>query len=116
MSLSAWSDIASKKQRDNIEKIPKELLIPVPSEDVRDTLPIPSEVLSDWEILITETDVTGPLDNLRVGKWTSIEVTKQFARATIVRQLTKFVQLKFYRSCQSKRTMPISLLIRLKPS
>jgi amidase len=98
----SWSAIADKKRRTTLDKIPKKWLLPeskVPSESQRNVLSIPqeSEILTEREIMITETSMADTLGHLRCGKWTAKEVVEGICkRAAIAHQLTNCLTEVFF--------------------
>jgi amidase len=102
MSQEPWQEIAEKKRKQEYDKIPKKWLLPkdkLPSEQVRNVLAIPPEcgLLTDREIMITETGMADALHNLRTGKWTSKEATEAICkRAAIAHQLTNCLTEIFF--------------------
>jgi amidase len=99
---SSWSDIAAQKRKSAISKIPRDWLLPkdkIPPESERNVLSIPrtSEILTEREILITETSMADTLQHLRSGKWTSKEVAMAICkRAAIAHQLTNCLTEIFF--------------------
>lgn len=87
-----WKKIAESKQAERLSKIPKAWLIPEElykgKTNVMD-IPTTCGVLSDKEVHITsDFDATGLLEKLKLGKFTSEEVTIAFCkRAAIAQQL-----------------------------
>lgn len=98
----SWQDIAQKKRNATFSKIPKEWILPkdkIPVEDVRDVRYVPAQsgILTDREIMITETGMADTSQNLRSGKWTSSEVTEAICkRAAIAHQLTNCLTEIFF--------------------
>jgi len=97
-----WSDIATKKQKATFDKIPKDWLLPkdkVPTDSERNVLQVPKEskILTEREVMITETSMADALQQLRSGKWSSVEVTKAICkRAAIAHQLTNCLTEIFF--------------------
>ena len=98
----SWSDIAARKRKSTLDRIPKDWLLPkdkLPDESERNVLHIPktSDILSDKEVTITETSMADALQHLRSGKWTSKEVTEAICkRAAIAHQLTNCLAEIFF--------------------
>ena len=98
----SWQDVAEKKRQQTWNRIRKEWLLPkekTPPEEVRNVLSIPREsnILTEREIMITETGMADTLQNLRTGKWTSKEVTEAICkRAAIAHQLTNCLTEIFF--------------------
>lgn len=91
---SDWKAIVADKKRRQLESIPREWIIPAPSEEVVDVTRYPEEcgLLNSKDIEITNTDVDGLLKKLAAGKWSSVEVTRAFyKRAIIAHQLVSFL-------------------------
>ena len=92
LSMSSWKEIADKKKKEQIDRIPKEWLISVDSE-LKDVRSVPHEcgLLSARELEITELDnVEILLHKLAEGEWSSVEVTTAFyKRAIIAHQLVR---------------------------
>jgi len=99
---STWSDIAAKKQKATFDKIPKDWLLPkdkIPPECERNVLHVPktSDILTERELMITETSMADALQQLRSGKWTAEEVTEAICkRAAIAHQLTNCLSEIFF--------------------
>jgi amidase len=98
----SWSEIAAKKRKDEMNKIPKDWLLPktkIPPESQRNVLSIPREadILSEREIMITETGMADVLQRLRSAEWTAKEVTEAICkRAAIAHQLTNCLTEIFF--------------------
>ena len=92
MSLS-WQTLVEDKQRRQRDTIPRDWLIDIPSEGVKDVTSIPTScgLLSEKETEITETiDVDVLLQKLATAEWSSVEVTEAFyKRAIIAHQLVR---------------------------
>jgi len=99
---SSWSDIAAQKRKSAIAKIPRDWILPkdkFPLESERNVLSIPRTcaILTEREIMITETSMADTLQHLRSGKWTSKEVTIAICkRAAIAHQLTNCLTEIFF--------------------
>lgn len=87
-----WKEIAKSKQAERLSKIPKEWRIPEHlykgKTNVID-IPTTCGILTAQEVHITtDFDATGLLEKLRLGKFSSEEVTVAFCkRAAIAQQL-----------------------------
>jgi amidase len=99
---SSWADIAAKKRKSTNDKIPKTWLIPkdkFPPETQRNVLAVPREcdILTEREVMITETGMADALQYLRSGKWTAKEVAMAICkRAAIAHQLTNCLTEIFF--------------------
>jgi len=97
-----WSEIAAAKRQATFDKIPEKWRLPkdkVPPESQRNVIDVPrnSGVLSEREIMITETGMADALQNLHSGKWTAKEVTEAICkRAAIAHQLTNCLTEIFF--------------------
>ncbi|KAE9396678.1 general amidase [Gymnopus androsaceus JB14] len=91
MTDSDWQARCAARKQTQLDSIPKEWLINVPSNQMN-VMNVPKEcgLLSDRELDITETvDVEVLLSKLATGEWSSLEVTTAFyKRAIIAQQLT----------------------------
>lgn len=102
MSPSNWADIAANKRKASANKIPKDWLLPkdkIPADSERNVCSIPKEsgILTEKEVMITETSMADTLQCLRSGKWTSTEVTLAICkRAAIAHQLTNCLTEIFF--------------------
>ena len=86
---SKWEALVAHKRKRQIESIPKEWLIRLPSEDRLDVTGVPRGcgILTTKELAITELDdVETLLQNLTSGKWSSFEVTMAYCKRAIVAQ------------------------------
>ncbi|KAK7688078.1 hypothetical protein QCA50_008448 [Cerrena zonata] len=87
-----WKRLCSERKQRQLDSIPKEWLIAVPSDPKLSVINVPREcgLLTTLELEITETvDVDILLGNLASGVWTSVQVTTAFyKRAIIAQQLT----------------------------
>ena len=98
----SWSDIAATKRKSTHNKIPSKWIIPsskFPDQTQRNVLAEVSkcEILTEREILITETGMADVLQYLRSGKWTAREVTEAICkRAAIAHQLTNCLTEIFF--------------------
>ena len=99
---SSWSDIAAKKRKATFDKIPQKWIIPknmLPDDNERNVLAVATncDILTEREILITETGMADVLQNLRRGEWTAREVTEAICkRAAIAHQLTNCLTEIFF--------------------
>jgi amidase len=87
-----WNHLVKDKKRRQLESIPKEWFISVPSDDVLDVTKYPEEcgLLSAKDVEITNTSVSDLLRTLASGEWSSVEVTTAFyKRAVIAHQLVR---------------------------
>nr|GAT60173.1 general amidase [Mycena chlorophos] len=87
-----WQEKCAKRKQSQLDSIPKEWIIELPPKERLNVIDIPREcgLLSALELEITETtDVQTLLDKLRLGEWSSVQVTTAFyKRAIIAQQLT----------------------------
>ncbi|KAL0959790.1 hypothetical protein HGRIS_011476 [Hohenbuehelia grisea] len=92
MASTSWQDRCARRKQAQVDSIPKDWLITLPSEDKGNVLdvPITCGLLTPREIEITETvDVIAILSKLKSGDWSSVETTRAFyKRAIIAHQLT----------------------------
>ncbi|KAJ7134760.1 general amidase [Mycena epipterygia] len=90
--MSDWETACARRKRAQIESIPKEWIIEPLPKDHLNVMDVPRQcgLLNDLELKITETvDVQTILDKLRLGEWSSVQVTTAFyKRAIIAQQLT----------------------------
>ncbi|CAE7114136.1 unnamed protein product [Rhizoctonia solani] len=85
-----WRTRAEKKRQRQLDSIPSEWRIPIPP-DQYNVLQVPYEcgLLDPLEIEITDTtDVNRILENLKTGKWTSVQVTRAFYKRALVAHQT----------------------------
>lgn len=85
-----WQELVADKKRRQVDSIPKDWLVSVPTKDILDVSKYPEEcgLLSMREVQITNTSVDVLLKWLAVGEWSSVEVTTAFyKRAIIAHQL-----------------------------
>ncbi|KZT10734.1 general amidase [Laetiporus sulphureus 93-53] len=86
-----WKDLVADKKRRQQESIPKDWIITVPPDSIRDVTSVPSTcgLLSPRELEITDTtDVEAILNKLASAEWSSVEATTAFyKRAIIAHQL-----------------------------
>jgi len=85
----SWQDLCKARKRVQNESIPRDWLIDLPPNDVRDVRDVPRTcgLLSPRELEITETtDTDLLLLNLRTAVWSSVEVTVAFYKRAIVAQ------------------------------
>ena len=98
----SWSQIGEEKQKANLNKIPKDWLLSkdkAPPKSQRNVISVPrtSGLLSEKELMITETCMADALQNLRSGRWSSVEVTEAICkRAAIAHQLTNCLSEIFF--------------------
>jgi amidase len=100
MTAQNWESKA-KVARHILEKsIKKEWLLPqekLPAKDRLNVLSVAKEsgILSDDELLITDTDATGLVEKMGAGEWTAEQVLVAFTkRATIGHQIVSSAYMK----------------------
>ena len=103
----AWQDLVADKKQRQTASIPRDWLIALPPESVRDVRNVPEEcgLLSSKELEITNTvDVELILRNLAIGKWSAVEVTLAFYKRAIVAQqlVSHHPRLLYYTQFRSK--------------
>ena len=94
-----WHELVAEKKRRQLQSVPKEWLISVPTEDVLDVTKYPEGcgLLSAKEVQITKTGVDILLKRLATGEWSSVEVTTAFSkRAIIAHQLVSDGALRLF--------------------
>ena len=97
-----WSEIAAAKRQGAFNKIPEKWRLPnemAAHESQRNVLDVPrnSGILTEREIMITETEMADALQNLHSGKWSAHEVTEAICkRAAIAHQLTNCLTEIFF--------------------
>jgi amidase len=89
-----WKEIAKAKQAERLSKIPKDWIIPEQLYKGKinvTSIPTTCDILTEHEIHITSNyDATALLEKLKVGKFSSEEVTVAFCkRAAIAQQLVR---------------------------
>jgi amidase len=97
MDKPSWQEIATKKKQEQLDKLPKEWLVKLPSESQLNVLSVPREcgLLSPHELEITESSVEQILSKLASAEWSSVQTTTAFyKRAIIAHQVVGHV---FYR-------------------
>jgi amidase len=99
---SSWLDIAAKKRKATFDKIPPKWIIPkhkLPDDSERNVLAVAAkcDILTERDVLITETGMADVLQNLRHGEWTAREVAEAICkRAAIAHQLTNCLTEIFF--------------------
>lgn len=85
-SAASWNNLVADKRRRQAEAIPKEWLItaPPPSEVTVTAIPDSCGLLSEREILITNTEVDDLLSKLAAGEWSAVEVATAFYKRAII--------------------------------
>lgn len=116
METKHWTELISDKKTRQKAAIPQDWILGnIPPRETLDVIDFPerSNLLSEREIEITNSEVGTLLELLANGSWSALEVTIAFAkRAVIAHQLVSSVQVpvNFY---SNKRTQP-RLTVSLK--
>ncbi|KAH8102239.1 general amidase [Cristinia sonorae] len=87
-TTTTWQELVTDKKRRQTEAIPKSWLIstPPPSELIVTGVPEACGLLTEKEVLITNTEVVLLLEKLASAEWSSVEVTTAFYKRAIVAQ------------------------------
>ena len=102
MSPKDWRALCAERKQKQIDSIPQDWIIQVPSDKHCNVLDIPEKcgLLSARELAITNTtDVDTLLNKLATAVWSSVEVTLAFyKRAIIAHQLVRTCRYRSYGS------------------
>lgn len=85
---SSWQEAVASKKRRQAEAIPKQWLVSVPPATTLTVTSIPEScgLLTDKEVLITNSEVDVLLKKLASAEWSSVEVTTAFYKRAIIAQ------------------------------
>ena len=83
-----WKEIGARKQKELQDKIPQEWKIKTPPADMYNVIEYGLSHLSNGERQIVEGTATEAIENLRSGKWTSVQVTSAVCHAAAIAHQT----------------------------